>query len=102
MSNAALIRSTSYCGTRTEHRDASADQVQKPDGAGARSSIETGVNIDQMGLQELQAHANKFLTSLFQYWCKKKSSRYLRISKFFMQMVVYGLAPNTQYLQRVI
>lgn len=55
-----------------------------------------------MSLQELQAHANKFLTSLFQYWCKKKTSSYLRISKFFMQMVIYGLAPNTQYLQRVI
>jgi hypothetical protein len=77
-----LIRSKSYCGTRTEHRDASADQVKKPEGAGTKNSIETSVNIEQMSLQELQAHANKFLTSLFQYWCKKKTSSYLRISKF--------------------
>lgn len=42
------------------------------------------------------------MSALFNYWLKKKESKFLRIGKFYQNMVVFGLAPNTQYLAGVL
>lgn len=50
----------------------------------------------------MQARIDGFLTALFKYWVKKRTSKYLRIGKFFQNMVVFGLAPSTAYLEGVL
>ena len=60
------------------------------------------VDYEQMSVPELQCRTYKFLASMFQYWCKTKVSKYLRIEKFCLNMVLFGLAPSTQYLEKVI
>ena len=60
------------------------------------------LDYDSMSIPDLQSRTFKFISSLFQYWCKSKTSKYLRIEKFYMNMVLFGLAPSTQYLEKVI
>ena len=38
--------------------------------------------------------------NLFKYWCKKKTSKFLRIQDFYRFMVIFGLAPNQQLIQQ--
>lgn len=57
---------------------------------------------EQQSQSEVQARIDGFLTALFKYWVKKSTSKYLRISKFFQNMVVFGLASSTAYLENVL
>ena len=50
VSNAALLRSKSYCGARPELTEANARRGKELEGGGAKDSQETTVNIDQMSL----------------------------------------------------
>ena len=54
------------------------------------------------GDDDLQGKIYKFLNNLFRYWCKKHDSKYLRISNFNLNMVIFGLAPNSQFIEKVI
>jgi hypothetical protein len=60
------------------------------------------VPFEQMPLSQIQAKVNSFITFAFKYWVKKKTSNYLRIGKFYQNMIVFGLAPNTNYLKNIM
>ena len=41
----------------------------------------------------------QLITRLFQYWCKQKTSKYLRVDVFYKNMIIFGLAPNETFLK---
>ena len=90
--NSKLLRSRNYNGQGGLH------QAKR----NTTTASKPMVDYDSMSIPDLQSRTYKFITSLFQYWCKSKASKYLRIEKFYMNMVLFGLAPSTQYLEKVI
>ena len=52
------------------------------------------VEKEAMSHSKIHEQNMTMFSNLFQYWCKKSTSRYLRIQDFYRFMVIFGLAPN--------
>ena len=65
------------------------------------NKLSASKQFDQLSIPEQQGKIIQFLTAMFKYWVKKKTSKYLRLNQFFKNMVVFGLAPNTVYLEKL-
>lgn len=50
----------------------------------------------------MNAKIAKILASIFKFWAKKETSKYIRLGQFFRNMVVFGLVPHSKYLQNVL
>jgi len=57
---------------------------------------------ESLPLSRMQERNLQFFKNLFQNWCKKKTSKFLRIDDFYRFMVIFGLAPNRPSIESLV
>lgn len=80
----------------------SQSKSQSPTKKDNKEQKDQGGDKNLMTQTQVQEKNMIFFRNLFQYWCKKKTSKYLRIHDFYRYMVIFGLAPNQQMVEQLI
>ena len=53
-------------------------------------------------MHKTQTRFTKLMTHLFKFWAKSKASKYLRLPDFYKNMVLFGLAPDSDFIEKII
>ena len=62
--------------------------------------VSGALGVPAMSQSQVHEKNMSMFNNLFKYWCKKKTSKFLRIQDFYRFMVIFGLAPNQQLVQQ--